>query len=532
MALAERILAAKFNKPGYDLVDHHTYVLASDGDLMEGLSHEAASFAGHLGLGRLIVLYDDNHISIDGSTDLSFSDDVPGRFASYGWHVQKVDGHDMAAIEGAIQEARKDSQRPSLIACRTHIGFGSPQQDTAKVHGTPLGEEGLKSTKKQFGWDPEARFLVPEEVREYFKGYQVSGSEIKSQWKKMVDSYKNAHPDLAEEWDRYVAGQLTPGWEDHLPNFLPDKPLATRSASGKVLDTVSPHLPTLVGGSADLTPSNNTRTSEAIDIAPGEFGGNYIHYGVREHGMGSIMTGLALHGLRPYGGTFLIFSDYMRPTIRLAAMMGLPVIYVFTHDSIGLGEDGPTHQPVEHLTSLRTIPNLVVIRPSDGNETATAWKVALQRNEGPTALVLTRQGLPQNSPIDNGLERGAYVLRSATDAKPDILLIGTGSEVSIAFEAANRLSDEGINAQVVSMPSWELFDAQPAAYRESILPPGVPGVAIEAGVSLAWGRYLGTENSRVIGVDRYGASAPYQTIYENYGLTPQRVVEEVKQLMG
>jgi transketolase len=531
MALAERILATKFNQPGYDLVDHFTYVLASDGDLMEGVSHEAASFAGHLGLGRLIVLYDDNHISIDGPTDLTYSDDVPGRFAAYGWHVQNIDGHDMDAIGGAIQEAREETQRPSLIACRTHIGFGSPQQDTAKVHGSPLGEEDLKKTKEQFGWDPEARFFIPEEVREYFRGNQQSGSEFHNKWRNLVDGYKAAHPDMAKEWDRFVNGQLTPSWEKYLPDFPADKPLATRSASGKVLDAIAPHLPTLIGGSADLTPSNNTRTGGAVDIAPGKFGGSYIHYGVREHGMGSIMTGLTLHGLRPYGGTFLIFSDYMRPTIRLAAMMGLPVIYVFTHDSIGLGEDGPTHQPVEHLTSLRAIPNLVVLRPADGNETAAAWKVALNRTEGPTALVLTRQGLPQYSLAENGLDKGAYILQESSAKNPDIILIGTGSEVSIAIEAANLLSDEGINARVVSMPSWELFDAQSKDYQEVILIPGVPSLAVEAGVTLAWGRYLGTESDRVLGVDRYGASAPYKTIYEQYGLTADRLTIEVKNLL-
>ncbi len=531
MALAERILATKFNQPGYDLVDHFTYVLASDGDLMEGVSHEAASFAGHLGLGRLIVLYDDNHISIDGPTDLTYSDDVPGRFAAYGWHVQNIDGHDMDAIGGAIQEAREETQRPSLIACRTHIGFGSPQQDTAKVHGSPLGEEDLKKTKEQFGWDPEARFFIPEEVREYFRGNQQSGSEFHNKWRNLVDGYKAAHPDMAKEWDRFVNGQLTPSWEKYLPDFPADKPLATRSASGKVLDAIAPHLPNLIGGSADLTPSNNTRTGGAVDIAPGKFGGSYIRYGVREHGMGSIMTGLTLHGLRPYGGTFLIFSDYMRPTIRLAAMMGLPVIYVFTHDSIGLGEDGPTHQPVEHLTSLRAIPNLVVLRPADGNETAAAWKVALNRTEGPTALVLTRQGLPQYSLAENGLDMGAYILQESSAKNPDIILIGTGSEVSIAIEAANLLSDEGINARVVSMPSWELFDAQSKDYQEVILIPGVPILAVEAGVTLAWGRYLGTESDRVLGVDRYGASAPYKTIYEQYGLTADRLTIEVKNLL-
>jgi transketolase len=531
LALAERILAARFNRPDYPIVDHHTYVIASDGDLMEGVSHEAASLAGHLGLGRLIVLYDDNNISIDGPTGLSYSDDVPKRFAAYGWHVQSVDGHDMQAIDDALAAAQVDTQRPSLIACRTHIGLGSPGQDTAKVHGSPLGEEGVKQTKEHFGWDPKARFYVPEQVEEYFDEYQNLGAKSHLEWHELVTGYRAAFPELGAEWDRYVRGELTPGWEKSLPVFTSEKPLATRKASGTVLNALAPHLPTLVGGSADLTPSNNTFPQEAREISPGDFSGSYIHFGVREHGMGSIMNGLALHGLRPYGGTFLIFSDYTRPTIRLAAMMGLPVVYVFTHDSIGLGEDGPTHQPVEQLTSLRAIPNLVVIRPADGNETSKAWKVALERNNGPTALVLTRQGLPQYCPADNGSEQGAYILREASGGDPDVVIIGTGSEVSISMIAVEELESQGVKARLVSMPSWELFDAQPEAYRKSILPPDVPKLAIEAGVTLAWGRYLGGDRGHAIGVDRYGASAPYKEIYEHYGLTPQKVVEGVKKLL-
>ncbi len=532
MAMAERILASKFNKPEFPIVDHFTYVIVSDGDLMEGVSHEAASFAGHLGLSRLIVMYDDNHISIDGPTDLSYSDNVPERFAAYGWHVQQVDGHDMQAIDEALAAAREETQRPSLIACRTHIGLGSPGQDTAKVHGSPLGEEGVKKTKEYFGWNPEVRFHVPEQVSDYFEEFNTEGVKSRAEWREMVASYRAAYPELAEDWDRYVRGELTPDWESYLPEFTNEKPMATRVASGRVLNAVAPHLPTLVGGSADLTPSNNTRPQDAREISPGDFSGSYIHFGVREHGMGSIMNGLALHGLRPYGGTFLIFSDYTRPTIRLAAMMGIPVVYVFTHDSIGLGEDGPTHQPVEQLTSLRTIPNLLVIRPADGNETAAAWKVALNRGNGPTALVLTRQGLPQYSPVDNGLERGAYVLREASGGKPDVVLISTGSEVSITMTAAEELEIQGIMTRVVSMPSWELFDAQEEVYQESVLPAGVPRLAIEAGVTLAWKRYLDGSRDLAIGVDRYGASAPYKEIYEQYGLTPERVVEAVKKIVG
>ncbi len=532
MALAERILANKFNRPDYPIVDHYTYVIASDGDLMEGVSHEVASFAGHLGLNRLIVLYDDNKISIDGPTELTYSDDVPRRFAAYDWQVQSIDGHDMDAIGTAIEAARNEIERPSLIACRTHIGLGSPGQDTAKVHGSPLGEQGVQQTKQYFGWDPGKRFFVPGDVVAYFDEFRRAGIKIRKSWEEMVADYRAAFPELGLEWDRYAKGELTPGWEQKLPEFSADTPLATRSASGKVLNAIAVDLQTLVGGSADLTPSNNTRPSNAEEVKRKDYSGRYIHFGVREHGMGAIMNGLALHGLRPYGGTFLVFSDYMRPTIRLAAMMGLPVVYVFTHDSIGLGEDGPTHQPIEHLTSLRTIPNLLVIRPADGNETSIAWKIALNRDSGPTALILTRQGLPQLCPADNGLEQGAYILKEAASGNPAVVLIATGSEVSIAVDAADQLESEGIKARVVSMPSWELFDAQPETYRTSILPPELPRVVIEAGVTLAWGRYLENSRDYVLGIDRYGASAPYKVIYQQYGLTPERIVEQVKKLLA
>jgi transketolase len=532
MALAERILAAKFNRPDFPIVDHNTYVIVSDGDLMEGLSHEAASLAGHLGLSRLIVLYDDNHISIDGPTDLAYSDDVPGRFSAYGWHVQRVDGHDMQAVEEAVEAAINESERPSLIACRTHIGLGSPGQDTAKVHGSPLGEEGVRQTKEKFGWDPNKRFFIPDEVAAYFADYQREAAKEREAWQQLVNGYRAMYPELGEKWDRYVSGELTPGWEKDLPDFSAENPLATRVASGKVLNAIAADLPTLVGGSADLTPSNNTRTQDAKEIGRGDFSGSYIHFGVREHGMGSIMNGLALHGMRPYGGTFLIFSDYMRPTIRLAAMMGLPVVYVFTHDSVGLGEDGPTHQPIEHLTSLRAIPNLLVLRPADGNETSAAWKVALERDSGPTALVLTRQGLPQICPAENGLEQGAYVVKETSGGNPQVVIIATGSEVSIAMEALEQLDSQDLKGRVVSMPSWELFDAQSEVYRNSVLPPEIPRLAIEAGVSLAWGRYVDGSQGHVMGIDRYGASAPYQTIFEHYGLTAERVVEQVKKLVG
>lgn len=532
MALAERILAAKFNRPGYPIVDHFTYVLASDGDLMEGISHEAASLAGHLRLSRLIVFYDDNHITIDGSTDLAFSDNVPARFAAYGWHVQSVDGHNMEAIDKAVHAAREEKERPSLIACRTHIGFGSPRQDTAKVHGAPLGEEDLRRTKEFFGWDPEAKFLIPPEVESYFERITKQRASKRSHWIKLLDGYRSAHPELAAEWDRFAKGEWASDWEEHLPAFTDGKPEATRVSSGKVLDAIAPHLPHLIGGSADLTGSNNTLPKDARAIAPGDFSGTYIYFGVREHGMGGIMNGLALHGLRPYGGTFLIFSDYMRPTIRLAGMMGLPVVYVFTHDSIGLGEDGPTHQPVEHLAALRAIPNLVVIRPADGNETAQAWKIAIDRKTGPTALVLTRQNIPQITTGTHLLFRGGYILRDPVGKSPQLILLATGSEVHIALAAADRLQEERIGARVVSMPSWELFDTQPDDYRSSVLLPGVPRLSIEAGRTWAWDHYLHGGPGLAIGVDRYGASAPYQIIYERFGLTAESVAEKAKQLLN
>jgi transketolase len=531
LALAERILAEKFNRLEYPVIDHYTYVLASDGDMMEGLSHEASSLAGHLKLNRLIVFYDDNHVTIDGSTDLAFSDDVPARFKAYGWHVQRVDGHDMEAIDGAISAAQDETSRPSLIACRTHIGYGSPRQDSAKVHGAPLGEEDLRRTKEFYGWNPDVKFYIPQEVKTFFARVSEKGSVLQSAWQDMLTRYQTAFPDLAKDWEMYVNGKLTENWTDYLPEFDEAKPEATRVSSGKVLDGIAPHLPFLIGGSADLTGSNNTLPKDAVAISPGKYSGTYIYYGVREHAMGAVMSGLALHGLRPYGGTFLIFSDYMRPTIRLAAMMGLPVIYVFTHDSIGLGEDGPTHQPIEHLTALRAIPNLVVLRPADGNETSQAWEVALKKKDGPSALVLTRQNLPQITTNTNLLSRGGYILRETAGITPQLILMGTGSELHIAMAAADKLSEGGVEVRVVSMPSWELFDAQPEEYRDVVLIPGVPRLSIEAGRSWSWDHYLQAGRDKAVGIDRYGASAPYQVIYEQYGLTPEAVVEKAKLLL-
>jgi transketolase len=528
LALAERWLAARFNRPGFALVDHYTYVLASDGDLMEGISHEACSLAGHLGLGKLIVLYDDNQICIDGSTALSFSEDAIGRFEAYGWHTQKVDGHDMPAIAAALRAAQAESERPSIIACRTHIGLGSPLQDNAKVHGSPLGEDGVKATKAHFGWPVDQFFHIPAEVRARFEQVSAAGQARQAEWQTLLDGYRAAYPDLAAAWETFARGELPAGWQATLPDFTGGKALATRAASGAVLEALTPQIPTLIGGSADLTPSNNTLAKGMRPIARGDYGNNYLHYGIREHAMGTLMNGLALHGLRPYGGTFFVFSDYMRPAIRLAALMGLPVIYVFTHDSIGLGEDGPTHQPVEQLTALRATPNLLTIRPADGNETAQAWKIALERTTGPIALILSRQGLPQIAPAENGLARGGYVLADAEN--PAIVLIAAGSEVALALAARDELARAGLPARVVSLPCWELFDAQPKTYRESVLLTGVPRLAIEAGASLAWARYTG-DSEAVIGLDRFGASAPEKVLFEQLGFTVQAVVEKCRSLV-
>ncbi len=529
MALAERWLAARFNRPDFPVVDHYTYVLAGDGDLMEGVSHEAASLAGHWGLGKLIVLYDDNHISIDGPTEIAFTEDVLQRFEAYGWHVQRVDGHDMAAVDAAIRQAQAETDRPSIIACRTHIGYGSPRQDTAKVHGEPLGEEGVRATKRFFGFPEDKTFYIPDEARRRVEEMKTAGVEAHARWQAMMDAYRQAHPELAREWDLFVRGELPDGWEKHLPDFTGEKPLATRAASGKVLDAIAPHIPMLLGGSADLTGSNKTKPKDAKDIQRGDFSGNYVHYGVREHGMAAIMNGLATHYVRPYGGTFLVFSDYMRGALRVTALMNLPVVFVFTHDSIGLGEDGPTHQPIEHLMALRAMPNLAVIRPADGNETAQAWKVALERT-GPTALILSRQGLPQITPKDNALTRGAYILADPLSGDPDIILIATGSEVALALEAIDPLLAEGVSARVVSMPSWELFDAQDEAYRASVLPPDKPKLAIEAGATLGWARYVGLKGD-VIGIDRFGASAPGKVVMAKYGFTVENVVTRALTLL-
>ncbi len=528
MALGERLLADRFNQDDLALVDHYTYVLASDGDLMEGSSHEACSLAGHLKLGKLIVLYDDNHICIDGDTNTSDSTDSLKRFEAYGWHTLAVNGHDMDAIDEAIRAAQAESEKPTLIACRTIIGYGSPKANSSGVHGSPLGDEALAATKKNFGFPPEERFYIPAEAQARFDEVAVAGAKKEAAWNDLRAAYRTANPKLADEWDAFVNDTLPANWEDALPDFTGEGSIATRKTSGMVLDELVPTIPTLIGGSADLTGSNLTKAKGVEAITPGDFSGRYIHYGIRELGMGAVMNGLALQGLRPFGGTFMVFSDYVRPAIRQAAMMNIPVTYVLTHDSIGLGEDGPTHQPIEHLTALRVIPNLVTLRPADGNETAQAWKIALER-QGPTALVLTRQGLPQITPVDNGTAKGAYVLADAE--KPDLVLIATGSEVPLVLDAKAALEKDGISARVISMPSWELFDAQSTAYQDSVLLNDVPRLAVETGSTLAWSRYVGSDGE-VIGIDRYGASAPAGVLFEKFGFTVENVVTKAKELIA
>jgi transketolase len=540
MAIAERFLAATFNRPGFEIINHFTYAVVSDGDLMEGISHEAASLAGHLGLGKLIYLYDDNHISIEGSTDLAFTEKRTARFEAYGWHVQQVeDGNDLDAIEKAIVSAQKETQKPSLIAVRTHIGYGSPnKQDKPSAHGEPLGKEELKLTKQKLGWPLEPEFYVPDEALKVFRAAVEQGKTEEARWISLLEGYRKAFPDPAKEMDRWMKGDLPRGWEKDIPGFPADpKGSATRAASGRVLNALSKRIRNLLGGSADLAPSNQTLIKGEGDFQAEHFGQRNLRFGVREHGMGGILNGMALHGgLIPYGGTFLIFSDYMRPAIRLAALMHLKVIYVFTHDSIGLGEDGPTHQPVEQLAALRAIPNLTVIRPCDAAETAEAWRFTLSHKSGPVALVLTRQGVPVLdrsvfAPAD-GLQRGAYVLAESPKRKPDLLLIASGSEVHIAIEAAAKLERKGISSRLVSMPSWELFDKQPDAYQRDVLSREIkPRIAIEAGRTQGWWRYVG-ERGDVVGLDHFGASAPYKILYEKFGITADRVIEKALKLLG
>jgi transketolase len=505
---------------------------------MEGISHEAASLAGHLKLGKLICLYDDNRISIEGSTDIAYTEDRTARFAAYGWHVQTVaDGNDLAALEAAVEAARIETGKPSFIAIKTHIGYGSPaKQDTAAAHGEPLGAEETKAAKQRLNWPAEPAFYVPDEALSRFRGALQKGKTWENDWNSRLEKYTKAYPEESSLLQAWLSGRLPRGWETLVPSFPPDKKgVATRAASGTVLNALAGAITNLMGGSADLAPSNKTVIKGEKDFQTETPSGRNIRFGVREHGMGGILNGMALHGgIRPYGGTFLIFSDYMRPAIRLAALMELNTIYVFTHDSIGLGEDGPTHQPIEQLAALRAIPNLTVIRPADANETAEAWKAALAETRGPVALALTRQSLPVLDRKDfagaEGLHKGAYVLKDA-GKEPHAILIATGSEVQIAIDAAAALAEKGVKARVVSMPSWELFERQDAAYRETVLPPGVKcRVAVEAGCSLGWARYTG-ERGAFVGIDRFGASAPYKILYEKFSITAAEVVSRILELL-
>ena len=534
MAIAEAQLAALFNQPGHAIIDHCTYFIASDGDVMEGVSHEAASLAGHLKLGKLIGFYDDNRITIDGSTDLAFTDDTAKRFEAYGWHVQRVaDGNDLDAIDTAITQAKRVTDRPSLIIMRTHIAWGSPhKQDTAEAHGAALGADEVKATKQNLGWPSLEPFYVPPEALAQWRRAQERGARLEADWQKKWDAYRAAHHALAGELDRRIAGRLPAEWDANVPAFGAKDAQATRAASGKVLNAIAAKLPELIGGSADLTGSNNTEIKGGGVFSAGARTGRNFHFGVREHGMGAVLNGIALHrGFIPFGGTFLVFSDYMRPSIRLAALTHLKPIYVFTHDSIGLGEDGPTHQPIEHLAALRAIPNMTVIRPSDPTEVVEAWRAAIQHRGGPVALVLTRQKVQvvdraQYAPAA-GLHKGGYVL--ADSKSPDVVLMSSGSEVELMLRAYERLKADGRRPRAVSMPCLEYFAKQPEDYRNSVLPSGVPRIAIEAAAPQSWYRWVG-ERGVIVGIDRFGESAPYQRIYQELGLTVDAVVAEAREL--
>jgi len=538
MAIAESRLAARFNRRNLSLIDHHTYVLCSDGDLMEGISSEASSLAGHLKLGRLIVLYDSNDISIEGRTSLAFTENVRKRFEAFAWHTQFVsDGNDVEAVSASIQNARNEASRPSLIEIKTHIGYGSPhKQDKASAHGEPLGEEELEKTRENLGW-PKERFHIPREAREQFQRSLGRGTHYQTEWNQLYDRYKNTYPDEAAELDRLTAGKLPKGWRKNLPGFAPDDgPIATRAASGKCLNTIEDTIPELFGGSADLAPSNKTLIANEEDFSADNRNGRNMHFGVREHAMGAILNGLALHGgIRPYGGTFLIFSDYMKPAIRLAALSKLPVIYVFTHDSLGVGEDGPTHQPVEQLAGLRAIPNLAVIRPADANETSLAWEAALASTDHPTALVLTRQKLPvlndEKFPaLKDGLFKGAYLL-SDCDSEPELIMVASGSEVSLSLEAKERLSADRIQIRVVSIPCQFYFESQDEKYKQELFPDNVPILAIEAGSPVGWKSYVKDE-IETIAVEKFGASAPGKKVLEEYGFSVDNICKKAKKIIG
>ncbi len=537
LALGERMIAARFNTDGHRPLDHHTFVIASDGDIEEGVASETASLAGHLGLGRLIAFYDDNHITIEGDTGLALSENVAARYEAYGWHVQDIGEQiDLGSLERAVREAMQDEDQPSLIIVRTHIAEGAPNKvDTAGAHGAPLGDEEIALAKQTYGFPSMEPFHVPAEVREHMAGVAARGTAAFTEWTEQMEAYEQAHPELAAELRRLIDGDMPSGWDARPPSFEAGASVATRKASSVAIQWAAAQVPELAGGSADLGPSNLTVIDGEQSIARGAFGGRNIHFGVREHGMGAIVNGLTLAGLRGYGGTFLIFSDYMKPALRLAALMGVPSIFVFTHDSIGLGEDGPTHQPVEQLWSLRATPNLNVVRPADANETALAWKFALATKDRPTCLALSRQNLPAIDPAiipPDAIECGAYVLREASNAPaaPELILIGTGSEVEVCLAAAEMLEQEGIATRVVSAPCLESFAAQDAAYRDAVLPPETGArIAVEAGSTVGWHRWTGDAGA-VIGIDSFGASAPQPVLYEHFGITPERVAARGREL--
>jgi transketolase len=555
LAMAEAHLAACYNRPGAEIVDHFTYGIVSDGDLMEGVSSEAASLAGHLKLGKLIYLYDDNRVTLSAGTDITFSEDRARRFEAYGWHVQSVaDGNDLVAIDAALRTARAERQRPSLILARTHIGYGAPdKQDSFESHGSPLGADEVRLAKQNLGWPTEPLFYIPEKAGEHFRQAIQHGNAAETEWNNRFSAYSHAIPDMAKTFEQIMHGELPVGWDKDIPAFPADeKGMATRVAGGKVMNAVVPRLPALIGGSADLNPSTHTALAGLGDFEPAgvtvadkqgavdgvwSYAGRNLYFGVREHGMGAILNGLAAHGgTVPFGATFLIFSDYMRPPIRLAAMMKLHVIYVFTHDSIALGQDGSTHQPVEQLAGLRAVPGLTVIRPGDANETAVAWRVALEAANHPVALVLTRQNVPtldrSKCAAADGLRQGAYVLADAPNGRPDVILIATGSEVGLIMAARQTLLEQKVMARVVSMPSWDLFDAQPQSYRDQVLAPAVHArLAVEAGASQGWHRYVG-DRGDVLSVDRYGASAPGDVVMREYGFTADNVCKRAMALLA
>jgi transketolase len=554
MALAEKHLAARFNKDGHEIVDHYTYAISGDGDIMEGITAEAASLAGHLKLGKLIVLYDSNHISLAASTNLTLTEDVQKRFEAYDWHTQVVeDGNSVSDINRAIEKAKEETEKPSIIIVHTHIGYGSPDmQDSYEVHGKPLGDDEIVKTKKNLNWPADKKFYIPDEALSHFRLAVDRGKKAEQDWQNRFGAYAKAYPDIANKFKNMIEGKLPPGWADNIPDFnSTDEKMATRVASHKVIGAIAPEVGSFIGGAADLAPSTKTFMADLGDLEPPElangdtqgsagggwsWGGRNIHFGVREHAMGAIVNGMAAHGgLMPFAATFLMFSDYMRPTIRLAALMKLPVKYVFTHDSIAVGEDGPTHQPVEHLAALRSIPGLVTIRPADGNETAAAWRLAVEVTDFPVALILSRQKLPiiniDKKVLDSGVRKGAYIVHDTSTGTPDLILIASGSEVSLALEAQKKLQDEDINVRVVSMPSWELFEKQSEEYHNQVLPKDCKArLAIEAGSTLGWYRWVGSDGE-VVGVDRFGASAPGDKVMHEYGFNVENVCQKARRLI-